>query len=178
MSERASEEGHHTARRAAGAGLGAAAVGAGAYILWRRQRRDGATFDTKAGLVDYEQRLSVFTETRINPVIHDLLAPLAVRIHHATFNSDEQVIMRDSLMEQLEEVRSEEDLDPNLSHVKKALSYLRDDQYGVIGRRPSALDSRAHGYYSREPLNWALAEGEIDALAQAQAHLINHLNGV
>lgn len=153
------------AELAGAVGVGVAAVGGASYAAWRRQHRDGHTFDADPNEA-YRHRLEIFNEERLKPQIREILAPLAVRIHHATFNSAEQIITRASLSGLLPNI--------NLSNINRALGYLQGDSYSLIGRRPSAMNEKVQGYYSKPPLNWALEQGEgFDVLFDAYKEMVD-----
>ncbi len=159
-------EGHpHTKLAAEIAGAaGAAAIMGVAYNQWHKRHHTDTTYETAT----YPSRLRIFDDERLNPAVRDLLAPLAVRIHYATVNTAAKVIMRSQLVEQ----NAFAEAAP--THIKTALSYLKDKPYELIGRRPSMVDGR-EGYHSKPVLDWGINEGSIDSLAQAYAELIEEI---
>lgn len=157
---------HKKAEIAAAAGLGAAAVSTAAFALWRKQHREARTFVPAAEWERYVTQLKILEEERVRPArVRELLAPVAARIHYATFNTAEQVITRERLQDYFPS-------DNSPHHLQKALSYLQDRDFDLIGRRPSAMDGRVQGYYSKPALNWAVEYSDCDPLLQAVSELI------
>lgn len=139
------------------------------YLAYRRRHQDADTVLDPSKAAYYADALKILDEPRVErklPNGRQLMAALAVRVYYASFATEERVITRWQLQQELAN-GADESLHVPEYRLQDALGFLQKEH--LIGRRSQASNPRSQGYYALPALEWGMTDNDkLPILSEAE----------